>query len=115
MLVPDGMNWTSDDQCEVMYAADFTSSAGTVTGTLDVVNGSMADIGSLTNGLAALGAMDGIPGGTSHDRDGIVFLESCHTNCSDEYVPVCVASSTLSCGSNGFLVTNAGPFYLCAP
>ena len=60
---PDGTNWTSDDQCKVMYAADFTSSAGTVTGTLDVVNGSMA-VGSLPNGLAALGVMDGIPGGT---------------------------------------------------
>ena len=61
---PDGTNWTSDDQCKVMYAADCTSSAGTVTGTLDVVNGSMAVIGSLPNGLAALGVMDGFPGGT---------------------------------------------------
>ena len=66
VLVPDGMNWTSDDQGEAMYAADYTSSAGTVTGTLDVVNGSMVVIGSLPNGL-------GIPGGTSHDWDGIVF------------------------------------------
>ena len=64
MCGPDGTNWTSDDQCKVMYAADCTSSAGTVTGTLDVVNGSMAVIGSLPNGLAALGVMDGIPGGT---------------------------------------------------
>ena len=87
MWATGGMNLTSVDQCKVMNAADYTSSAGTVTGTLDVVNSSMAVIGSLPNGLAALGVMDGIPGGTSH-WDGIAFLESCHANCSDEYAPV---------------------------
>ena len=47
----------------------------------------------------------------NHDGDGIAFWESRHANCSDGYVPVDVTSSTLSCGSNGFLVRDTPSFY----
>ena len=109
MLAPDCMKWTSGDQCKVMCAADYTSSAGTLTGTRDDGNGSVAIIGVLPNCPAALCAIDGIPSGTSHDCDGIAFLESCFANCSDGYAPVDVTSATLSCGFNGVLVLLAKP------
>ena len=32
-------------------------------------------------------------------------------NCSDGYAPVDVTSSSLSCGSNGILVSYTAPFY----
>ena len=32
-----------------------------------------------------------------------------YANCSDGYAPVDVTSSTLSCGSNGFLVSDTTP------
>ena len=81
MLAPDCMNWTSGDPCEAMCAADYTSSAGTLTGTLDDGNGSVAIIGSLPKCPAAFCAMDDIPSGTSHDGDGIAFLEPCCASC----------------------------------
>ena len=109
MLAPDCMKWTSGDQCKVMCAADYTSSAGTLTGTRDDGNGSVASIGVLPNCPAALCAIDGVPSGTSHDCDGIAFLESCFANCSDGYAPVDVTSATLSCGFNGVLVMLAKP------
>ena len=51
-------------------------------------------------------AVDGIPYGMSNDWDGIAFDESRYANCSDCYVPVDVTNSTLSCGSNSFLVSD---------
>ena len=94
-----------------MRAAGFTGSASTLTCNLDVVNGSVSLIGSLPNCSAALCTVDGISSGMTHDCDGIVFLESCYANCSDGYAAVDVTSSTLSCGSNGFLVSDTTPFY----
>ena len=47
----------------------------------------------------------------SYNCDEIAFLESRYANCSDGYAPVDVTSSTLSCGSNGFLVSDTTPFY----
>ena len=41
----------------------------------------------------------------------VAFLESCYANCSDGSAPVDVTSTTLSCGSNGFLVSDTTPFY----
>ena len=115
MLAPDCLNWTSGDSCKAMCAADCTSSAGTLTGTLDDGNGSVAIIGSLPKCLAALCAMDDIPCCTSHDCDGIAFLDSFCASCLDDYAPVDVTSSTLSCGYNGFLVSDTTPFYaVCA-
>ena len=46
-----------------MCAADHTSGASTLTGTLDDGNGSVAIIGSLPKCLAALCAMNDIPSG----------------------------------------------------
>ena len=106
MSAPDCMNLTSGDQCKVMCVAGYTGGASTLTCTLDVLNGSVSVIGS----LPALCAVDGIPNGVSHDCDGIAFLESCYAKCSGGYAPVDVTSSTLSCGSNGFLVSNITPF-----
>ena len=63
MLAPDCMNWTSLDPCKAMCGVDYTSSAGTLTGTLDDGNCSVAIIGSLPKCLAALCAMDDIPSG----------------------------------------------------
>ena len=79
-----------------------------MTGTLDVVNGSMAHRKSSkrSGGLGCNGRY------SRRYWDGIVFLESCHANCSDEYASVGVISSTLSWVSIGFLVSNADPFYL---
>ena len=42
MLAPDCLNWTSGDPCKAMCAADHTSGASTLTGTLDDGNGSVA-------------------------------------------------------------------------
>ena len=47
----------------------------------------------------------------SHECAGIAFLESCRANFSDGYDPVNVTSSTLSCGSNGFLASDTALFY----
>ena len=87
------------------------ASASTLTCTLDVVHGFGSLIGSPPNCSAALCAVDGIPSCMSHDCDGIAFLESCYANCSDGYAPVDVTSSTLSCGCNGFVVSDTTPFY----
>ena len=50
----------------------------------------------------------------SHECDRIAFLDSCYANCSDGHAPVDVTSSTVSWGSNGFLVKSCSdttPFY----
>ena len=47
----------------------------------------------------------------SHECDGIAFLEFCYANRSDGYDAVNVTSATLSCGSNGFLVSGTPLFY----
>ena len=79
-----------------MCAAGYKGSASTLTCNLDVVNGSVSLIGSLPNCSAALCAVDGIPGGVSHDCDRIAFLESCHANCetvtrpSTSHLPPCL-------------------------
>ena len=112
MLAQDCTKFTSGDQCNVMCAAGYTGSASTLTCTLDVVNGSVSLIGSLPNCSAALYAVDGMPSVMSHDCDGIAFLESCYANCSDGYAPVDVTSSSRSCGSSGFLVSDTMPVYL---
>ena len=110
VLAPDRTEWTSGDQCQVVSTTSHTRSASTLTCTLDVVNGSESLIESLPNCSAALCAMDGIPSGMSHDCDRIAFLKSCYAHCSDGYMPVDVTSSTLSWGSNGFLVSDTTPF-----
>ena len=94
------------DQRKVMRAAGYTGGASALTCTIDVVNGSVSLIGILPNCSAASCAVDGVPSGMSHECDGIAFLESCHANCSDVHDPVNVTSSTLSCGSNGFLASD---------
>ena len=58
-----------------MRAAGYTGGASTLTCTVDVVNGSVSLIGILPNCSAASCAVDGIPSGMSHDRDGIAFPE----------------------------------------
>ena len=102
---------TSGDQCNRMCAAGYTGSASTLTCNLDVVNCSVSLIGSLPNCSAALCAVVGIPSGMSHECDRIAFLESCYVNCSDGYAPVDVTSATLSCGSDGFLVSDTTLLY----
>ena len=47
----------------------------------------------------------------SHECDGIAFWEYCFARCSDGDAPVDVTSSTRSCGSDGFLVSDTTPFY----
>ena len=111
LLAPDCTDLTSSDQCKVVSTAGYTGSASTLICTLDVVNGSVSLIGILPNCPAASCAVDGIPSGMSHDCEGIAFLESSCANCSDGYAPVDVTSSTLSCGSNGFLVRDTPSFY----
>ena len=108
MLAPDCMDLTAGDQFKVMCAAGYAS---TSTCTLFVVNGSVSLSGILPNCPVASSAVDGIPSGMSNCCDGITCLESFHGNRSDGYVPVDVTSAALSCGFNGFLVSNTTPFY----
>ena len=111
MLAPDCTDMTSGDECKVMRAVGYTGGASTLTCTFDVLNVSVSLVGILPNCSAASCAVDDIPSGMSHDGDGNAFLESCYANCSDGYAPVDVTSPTLSCGSNGFLVSDTTPFY----
>ena len=58
-------------------------------------------------------AVDGVPSGiTSHYCEGVTFLESCHGDCSDGYMPVDVTSATLSSGFHGSFASNTTPSYL---
>ena len=87
-----------------MCAEGYTGSASTSSRALEVVSGYVSLIGSLPNCSAVSSAADGFPSAVSHDRDRIVFLESCYSPCSDGDASVDVATSTGSCASNGFLV-----------
>ena len=100
VLVPDCTDLASVDPCKAMCATDYTSSAGTLTCTLDYGNGSVAVIGCLPNCPAALCAVDGVPSGMSYECGGIAVLVSYYAKCSDGYDPVDVTSSTLSCVSS---------------
>ena len=109
-LAPDCTHLTSGDQRHVVSTTGHAGSASTLTCTLDVVNGSVSHIEGLPNCSATLSAVDGIPSGMCHDCDGIASWES-YANCSDCYVPVDVTYSTLSCGSDSFLVRDAPSFH----
>ena len=100
---------TADGQCNTMGAVIYRSSASTLSRALEVV-GSASLVGSLPNCPAASSAADGFPSVVSHDCDRIVFLESCHSSCSDGDASVDVTSSTWLCGSNGFLVRDTPSF-----
>ena len=103
---PDCTDLTSGDQCNVVSTAGYTGRASILTRTLDGVNGSVSLIGGLLICSATGSAVDGIPSGMNHD----FFGESRYANCSDGYAPVDVTSPTLSCASNGFLVTDTPSF-----
>ena len=105
-----GTDVTSDEQRKTRGAVSCTGGASTWTRALEVVNGSVSLIGSLPNCPADMSGADGFPSVVSHDRDRIVFLESCHSSCSDGDASVDVTSSTWPCGSNGFLIRNTTSF-----
>ena len=101
---------TSGDQCTVVSTASYTGSVSTLTCIFEVMNGSESLMRVLPNCSATVCALTGIPSGMSHDWDAIAFHESRCANCSDCHMPVDVTFSTLSCGSNSFLVRDTLSF-----